>query len=88
MCLKWLRSYNYNNTINTDTWKCMDDQLHNGIFNTAAFFCVRLNIKGVIEPTPLLLPISILEDFTKPLSLSFRLFGNIFADEFTVAVLA
>jgi F-type H+-transporting ATPase subunit a len=34
-----------------------------------------------------LLPIKILEDFTKPLSLSFRLFGNILADELVVAVL-
>jgi F-type H+-transporting ATPase subunit a len=40
-----------------------------------------------IEPTPILLPINILEDFTKPLSLSFRLFGNILADELVVAVL-
>ena len=28
-----------------------------------------------------------LEDFTKPLSLSFRLFGNILADELVVGVL-
>jgi F-type H+-transporting ATPase subunit a len=40
-----------------------------------------------IHPTPVLLPIAILEDFTKPLSLSFRLFGNILADELVVAVL-
>jgi len=40
-----------------------------------------------IKPTPVLLPIAILEDFTKPLSLSFRLFGNILADELVVAVL-
>jgi F-type H+-transporting ATPase subunit a len=40
-----------------------------------------------IQPTPILLPIAILEDFTKPLSLSFRLFGNILADELVVAVL-
>ncbi|MFM7580471.1 MAG: F0F1 ATP synthase subunit A, partial [Microcystaceae cyanobacterium] len=38
-------------------------------------------------PIPVLLPIKILEDFTKPLSLSFRLFGNILADELVVAVL-
>jgi F-type H+-transporting ATPase subunit a len=42
--------------------------------------------KRYIEPTPILLPIAILEDFTKPLSLSFRLFGNIVADELVVAV--
>lgn len=35
----------------------------------------------------ILLPINVLEDFTKPLSLSFRLFGNILADELVVAVL-
>jgi F-type H+-transporting ATPase subunit a len=43
--------------------------------------------KKYVEPTPILLPIAILEDFTKPLSLSFRLFGNILADELVVAVL-
>jgi len=42
---------------------------------------------GYLEPTPVLLPFKILEDFTKPLSLSFRLFGNILADELVVAVL-
>lgn len=40
-----------------------------------------------LQPTPILLPINILEDFTKPLSLSFRLFGNILADELTISVL-
>jgi len=40
-----------------------------------------------VRPTPLLLPINIIEDFTKPLSLNFRLFGNIVADELTVSVL-
>ena len=33
------------------------------------------------------LPINIVEDFTKPLSLNFRLFGNVVADELTVAVI-
>lgn len=48
----------------------------------------KLNYFGrYIEPTPILLPINILEDFTKPLSLSFRLFGNILADELVIAVL-
>ena len=57
------------------------------------YFYAGLSTKGFgyfkryIEPTPLLLPINILEDFTKPLSLSFRLFGNILADELTVSVL-
>ncbi len=34
-----------------------------------------------------MIPFKIVEDFTKPLSLSFRLFGNILADELVVAVL-
>merc|ERR1711924_75475 len=42
--------------------------------------------KRYLEPTPILLPINILEDFTKPLSLSFRLFGNVLADELTISV--
>nr|YP_009910961.1 ATP synthase CF0 subunit IV [Dryopteris goeringiana]QLD21169.1 ATP synthase CF0 subunit IV [Dryopteris goeringiana] len=40
-----------------------------------------------IQPTPVPPPINTSEDFTKPLSLSFRLFGNISADELVVAVL-
>ena len=57
------------------------------------YFWAGIKKKGIsyfgkyIQPTPILLPINILEDFTKPLSLSFRLFGNILADELVVAVL-
>ena len=43
--------------------------------------------KSYLEPTTINLPINIQEDFTKPLSLSFRLFGNVLADELTVSVL-
>ena len=42
--------------------------------------------KRYVEPTPILLPINVLEDFTKPLSLSFRLFWNVLAEELVVAV--
>merc|ERR1712003_287059 len=58
-----------------------------------AYFYAGLSKKGFgyfkryIQPIPLLLPINILEDFTKPLSLSFRLFGNVLADELTISVL-
>ncbi|BAU13302.1 F0F1 ATP synthase subunit A [Leptolyngbya sp. NIES-3755] len=58
-----------------------------------AYFYAGFNKKGLgyfakyVQPTPVLLPIAILEDFTKPLSLSFRLFGNILADELVVGVL-
>lgn len=63
------------------------------LLTSIAYFYAGLNKKGLsyfskyVQPTPVLLPINILEDFTKPLSLSFRLFGNILADELVVAVL-
>ena len=63
------------------------------LLTSLAYFYAGLSKKGLgyfkryIEPIPLLLPINILEDFTKPLSLSFRLFGNVLADELTITVL-
>lgn len=63
------------------------------LLTSLAYFYAGLSKKGLgyfkryVEPIPLLLPINILEDFTKPLSLSFRLFGNILADEIVVSVL-
>jgi len=63
------------------------------LMTSTAYFYAGLRKKGFgyfqkyVEPTPILLPINVLEDFTKPLSLSFRLFGNILADELVVAVL-
>ena len=63
------------------------------LLTSIAYFYAGLNKKGLnyfkryISPAAFLLPINILEDFTKPLSLSFRLFGNILADELVVAVL-
>jgi len=44
-------------------------------------------LRRYLSPAAFLLPINVLEDFTKPLSLSFRLFGNILADELVVGVL-
>lgn len=41
--------------------------------------------KHFIEPIPFLLPINILEEFTKPLSLSLRLYGNVYGEEMVVA---
>jgi len=63
------------------------------LLTSIAYFGGGLVKKGLgyfaryVKPTPILLPINILEDFTKPLSLSFRLFGNVLADELTIAVL-
>nr|AYR06484.1 ATP synthase CFO A chain subunit IV [Rhodogorgon sp.] len=62
------------------------------LLTSASYFYAGLSKNGIgyfsryITPTPILLPINILEDFTKPLSLSFRLFGNILADELVVSV--
>jgi F-type H+-transporting ATPase subunit a len=63
------------------------------LLTSLAYFYAGLSKKGLgyfgnyVQPVPFLLPLKILEDFTKPLSLSFRLFGNILADELVVAVL-
>ena len=60
---------------------------------SVAYFYAGIKKKGFgyfkhyTEPFAFLFPLKILEDFTKPLSLSFRLFGNILADELVVAVL-
>ncbi|RYR67715.1 hypothetical protein Ahy_A03g014108 isoform B [Arachis hypogaea] len=63
------------------------------LLTSVAYFYARLSKKGLayfgkyIQPTPILLPINILEDFTKLLSLSFLVFRNILADELIVVVL-
>lgn len=63
------------------------------LLTSIAYFYGGISKKGLgyfkryISPAAFLLPINVLEDFTKPLSLSFRLFGNILADELVVAVL-
>lgn len=40
------------------------------------------------QPMAVMLPLNVLEEFIKPFSLSLRLFGNIFAEETLLAVLA
>lgn len=63
------------------------------LLTSIAYFYAGLSKKGLgyfkryVQPAAFLLPINVLEDFTKPLSLSFRLFGNILADELVVGVL-
>jgi F-type H+-transporting ATPase subunit a len=63
------------------------------LLTSVAYFYGGLSKKGFgyfkryVSPAVFLLPINVLEDFTKPLSLSFRLFGNILADELVVSVL-
>jgi len=64
------------------------------LLTSFSYFYAGISKKGIgyfaryVQPTPILLPINILEDFTKPLSLSFRLFGNVLADELVVSVFA
>ncbi len=63
------------------------------LITSISYFYAGFKAKGLgyfaryIAPTPVFLPLNILEDFAKPLSLSFRLFGNILADEIVVSVL-
>ena len=63
------------------------------LLTSFSYFYAGFKKKGLsyfnryVQPAAFLLPINVLEDFTKPLSLSFRLFGNILADELVVAVL-
>lgn len=63
------------------------------LLTSIAYFYAGISKKGLgyfkryVSPAAFLLPINVLEDFTKPLSLSFRLFGNILADELVVGVL-
>lgn len=63
------------------------------LLTSLAYFYAGFRKKGLgyfgnyVQPVPFMLPFKIIEDFTKPLSLSFRLFGNILADELVVGVL-
>lgn len=43
--------------------------------------------KHYVKPFVFFLPINILEDFAKPITLTFRLYGNIYAGEVLIAVL-
>jgi F-type H+-transporting ATPase subunit a len=44
-------------------------------------------LKSFIRPNVLFLPINLIETFTKPITLAFRLFGNIFAGELLILIL-
>ena len=44
-------------------------------------------LKHFISPNPAMLPINLLEEITHPLSLTVRLFGNVFGEEMVVAYL-
>lgn len=43
--------------------------------------------KHFIEPVPFFLPLTIVEELSKPITLAFRIYGNIYAGEVLIAVL-
>jgi len=55
------------------------------VFFATHFFGVKTKgikyFKHFIEPIPFLLPLNLIEEFVKPLSLSLRLYGNIYGEE-------
>lgn len=64
------------------------------LLTSLAYFYAGISKKGLFgyfadyaKPVAFLAIFKVIEDFTKPLSLSFRLFGNVLADELVVAVL-
>lgn len=44
-------------------------------------------LKHFVEPTPVLAPLNVVEEFVKPVSLSLRLFGNMFGEKMVVTIL-
>lgn len=48
---------------------------------------VRNYLRHYLEPTPILLPLEIITEFSRTLSLAIRLFGNIMSEELIIAVL-
>jgi F-type H+-transporting ATPase subunit a len=62
------------------------------VFLAVPFFGVRTRglrgyLRHYLEPTPFLLPLEILTEFTRTLALAVRLFGNIVSEELVLAVL-
>jgi len=63
------------------------------IVSVISYFYYGIKKKGLsyfkhyFTPNPLFLPFNLLEDFTRPLSLSFRLFGNIIGGEILLGIL-
>ncbi|MDK2821275.1 MAG: F-type H+-transporting ATPase subunit a [Clostridia bacterium] len=44
-------------------------------------------IKHFFQPAPFLFPLNVIEELVKPVSLSLRLFGNMFGEEMVIAIL-
>lgn len=48
---------------------------------------VKAYLKHYLEPTPLMLPLEIITEFSRTLALAVRLFGNVMSEELVIAVL-
>ena len=62
------------------------------VFLAVPFYGIRARglrgfLKHYLEPSPLLLPLEIVTEFSRTLALSVRLFGNIFSEDLVIAVL-
>lgn len=62
------------------------------VFFLVIYYGIKTNglgyFKHFVQPVAILLPINILEQFTRPLSLALRLYGAIYGEEMVVASLA
>ena len=56
-------------------------------YNNIKFNGIKSYLKGFFEPLPLLFPINLLGDIATPVSLSFRLFGNILSGVIIMSLL-
>ena len=62
------------------------------VFLAVPFYGIRARglwgyLRHYLEPTPLLLPLEIITEFSRTLALSVRLFGNMVSEELVIAVL-
>ena len=62
------------------------------VFLAVPFYGIRARglrgyLRHYLEPTPLLLPLEIITEFSRTLALAIRLFGNVMSEELVIAVL-
>ena len=62
------------------------------VFLAVPFFGIRARglrgyLRHYLEPTPILLPLEVITEFSRTLALAVRLFGNIISEELIIAVL-
>jgi F-type H+-transporting ATPase subunit a len=62
------------------------------VFLAVPFYGIRARglrgyLRHYLEPTPLLLPLEIITEFSRTLALAVRLFGNMMSEELVIAVL-